>query len=185
MKIDFKIKMSIALIGVLMLTLLAPTTISADAVTPKIQFTLTQQQQHSTTLINMDVYLANDNTPLSGRTISFLLNADYFGKVPVIIGNSITDDSGKATVSYEPTQEGVYSITARFTGDSKYGQTQSTQSIEITTPIASNSSLDGGLVKIGKITIEAVGLLVVTIWGLIIFVIYRSVFGISKVGNKQ
>lgn len=74
---------------------------------------------------------ANGN-PLSGKTIEFYHSLD--GVNYALIGTSITDTNGQASITYEITQTGIHYFKARFPGDDVYDASEAIATYEYPAP---------------------------------------------------
>ena len=92
--------------------------------------------------------IETDNTKyLPGESVNFSVGG-------VAVGTAITDNTGKASLSYEVTQEaGSYPITVQFAGDSNFTASNGNNTLTVTsTPIPPNGSPDvaGAIVDINQ-----------------------------------
>lgn len=142
--------------------------------------TVTQRDGTEYQVLAAKLNRAEDDYPLSERTITFFEVVDFFGPSNIPLGSAVTASFGVATLKYETNEVGNHHILAVFSGDQDTLPAQAAADIEITgTSTAPAESPTAVMDKITHWTLIAAGTALVAICILLLSVIFRVIRGIS------
>lgn len=147
--------------------------------TTRISLTTREINQGDNIGISVSARLTDANQPLGNELVEFDLAANFFGDRQVNLGTVVTDATGSASIIYEPKWEGTHVITARFKGDDKHAKTEVTQAITFSGPVNQYQPESVGLTAVRQWTTPLIILGIVIFWIFLLFVIIRTLRGIS------
>lgn len=138
---------------------------------------LTAQDDGGTGTRVLTARLTSGDEPLGNRPIEFYVTADFLGERPVKLSSVTSDENGYATFTYDPRWQGTHVITAR---SSQHPEAEATLTIEFTGTITPHESKPIGLETIRNVAPKMLPLIVLAVWGLLAFVIFRTVRGMAR-----
>jgi hypothetical protein len=122
--------------------------------------------------------------PLVNVPVEFDVAVNFFGQQQVKIGTAQTDGRGMATITYQPTWDGTYDITAHFMGDANHPPVQGTRTITYSGPVPQYHPETVGLLPIRQWITPVVFAGVGLFWLILIFIGVRTLRGIFQAGNQ-
>jgi hypothetical protein len=152
--------------------------------TTRIALSTRELNQGNSASMSVSARLTDANQPLGNEPVEFDLAANFFGDRAVNLGTVVTDATGTASIIYEPRWEGTHVITARFKGDGKYATTEVTQAITFSGPVYQYQPESAGLTAVREWTTPLVISGLVIFWIFLLFVVIRTLRGISLVRRQ-
>jgi len=127
------------------------------------------------TSVVLSARLTKDDTPVAGVPITFYIVTTVFGERLMKVGESLSDATGMSSVLYRPTWEGDHTAVARFAGTADYAATQASFHFDALEAESLYEPARFGLNPVRQWLPAAVGLLVLAVWGSIIFALLSTV----------
>lgn len=119
-----------------------------------------------------------DGNAIADATVRFYALVDLFGQREMIIGSSVTDGRGVATLDYLPAQTGTQQIVSRFSGQGKVtageGRMQFEATVAAPRPVAEGNPFHSFADRVPY----GAALLVFAVWALIGFALIATVRGV-------
>ncbi len=124
-----------------------------------------------------------DGEPLEGYRIEFLVDVDFPGGDPLVIGSRSTDAIGKSTIRYQPSWDGTHRLSARSQGTRAHPSATAERSIEVSGAARAYVEAPRGLELLRNRLPLVMGSVVLAIWATLAFVALRTVLGIAAAGR--
>lgn len=116
--------------------------------------------------------------PLGGLPLTFYVMTDVFGDRLMNVGEALTDASGVAALAYEVRWVGEHTVVLRYPGDENFAPSQTTFEFSAAGPVPHHENAAFGLEPVRAWLPLAVGSVVLIVWAVLGFVVFRVVTGI-------
>jgi len=155
----------------------APTTIQAQGTA--------EQVPGERTVILSARLLGDGGQPLRDRPVVFYILTNTLGERLMLVGEARTDASGLAVLSYEPSWSGERAVVASFAGDERAAATLTSFPLSVQGVPTEHENAQFGLEPIRRWLPFAVGIAVLGVWGVLGFIMARTVFGLPNAAMEE
>lgn len=128
---------------------------------------------------------ASDGKPLNNATVRFYETVEIFGPREMLIATAITDGQGNASVPYLPAKLGQHEIVVRFPGRDHVAATAAKHTFDATVAAAPHRQAIPPLASFSANVPYGVGVVVLSVWGLIAFALFGTVRGVLQGGRDR
>ena len=106
--------------------------------------------------------------------LNFYVETDAFGPKLMKVGTAVTDVTGAASVSFDPTWEGENKVTVIFPGNAAYTTSRAETLFEAIGPIEGHVNAEFGIKTIRDWAPLVAFALVIAVWGTLLVVLFRT-----------
>jgi hypothetical protein len=126
-----------------------------------------------------------DGRYLGNRPLQIVEPIDFFGRREAMLGTALTDGTGMAAVTYQPSQDGNHLVVVRFRGDSEYSATKSQLEIvaaDVISPFAEEAL---PLASVGTALAIVLAFLGIAFWAVLLGVMGGTAWRIQRAPRLQ
>ena len=127
----------------------------------------------------------SDGKPLNTATVRFYETVEIFGPREMLIATAATDGQGNASVPYLPARLGQHEIIVRFPGRDHLAATVTKHTLDATVAAAPHRQAVPPLAAFSANVPYGVGVVVLSVWGLIAFALFGTVRGVLQGGRDR
>jgi hypothetical protein len=126
-----------------------------------------------------------DGRYVGNRTLSIVEPIDFFGRREAILGTAVTDGTGVATVTYQPSDASEHTVVVRFSGDKEYAASKAELVIDVAEAISPFPEEDTPLASVGTGLAVFLGFLGVAFWAVLLGVLSRTAWRIKRAARAE
>ncbi|MFN8524164.1 MAG: hypothetical protein U0821_13780 [Chloroflexota bacterium] len=126
-----------------------------------------------------------EGKPLSNQSVDFYQHVDLLGPRESYLGSGTTDSTGRAAVSYQPSQKGQQKITARFHGAEGLAGTSASGEIQVSDVVSPFPEERLPFAPIRGLISIGIAALTLGFWVVLIGVLLSTVLGIRAAGGAH
>lgn len=127
----------------------------------------------------------SDGRPLNSATVRFYETVELFGAREMLIATTLTDGQGNASIPYLPARLGQHEILVRFPGRDHVGAAVAKHTFDATVAAAPYRQATPPLASFSASVPYGVGVVVLSVWGLIAFALFGTVRGVLQGGRDR
>jgi hypothetical protein len=129
------------------------------------------------------IVTTTDGRFVAKRSVQFVENVEFFGRRSVNLGSAVTDGTGYASVTYQPSQTGPHTIVARLAGDKQYAAGEATFTLDAPRVVPPFSDQPLPLASVGRWLAISLAVLGVAFWAVLLGMLGRTVWRIWTAGR--
>jgi hypothetical protein len=126
-----------------------------------------------------------DGRYVADRPVQFVEPVDFFGRREASLGTAVTDGTGLAAVTYQPSQPGQHTIIVRFGGDKQYAPSKAEFAVEIGQVVPPFAEVPSPLASVGSGLAIFLAILGLAFWAVLLGVLGYTVWGIKKTTGAE
>ena len=157
---------------------------AAAPTTSQAQGTAEQVPGERTVILSARL-LGDGGQPLGDRPVVFYILTDTLGERLMLVGEARTEASGLAVLSYEPSWSGERTVVVSFAGDQQAAPTLASFPLSVQGVPTEHENAQFGLEPIRRWLPFGVGIAVLGVWGILGFVMVRTVFGLPNAASEE
>lgn len=123
---------------------------------------------------------SSEGRPVSNHKVQFFVQTSFFGQRAVLLGEGITDTTGSATVSFEPTWVGQHQFTASFVGGEGYDPASGEAAFDVSSIRSPQPAEAAGLQLIRQATGLVALLVTAGVWAILLLIVLRVGLGLRR-----
>src|SRR3990172_1423804 len=157
---------------------------AAAPTTTQAQGTAEQVPGERTVILSARL-LGDSGQPLRDRPVVFYILTNTLGERLMLVGEARTDASGLAVLSYEPSWSGERTVVVSFAGDQQAAPTLASFPLSVQGVPTEHENAQFGLEPVRRWLPFAVGIAVLGVWGVLGFVMVRTVFCLPDAASEE
>jgi hypothetical protein len=126
-----------------------------------------------------------DGRYVGNRTLRVVEPVDFFGRREAVLGTVVTDGTGMAAVTYQPSHASEHIIVVRFAGDTEYAPSKAELVIDVAEAISPFPEEGTPLASVGMGLAVFLGFLGIAFWAVLLGVVGRTAWHIKWAARAE